>query len=79
MKTNIVSWGNSKALRIPKVYIDVLDWKVNDNLNMEVIDDKLTIEKTNKEKTIKELFKNYKGTYRPKEIDLGVPVGNEIW
>lgn len=79
MKTNIVSWGNSKAIRIPKVYIDVLNWKINDKLDMEVIDDKLIIEKKSKEKSIKDLFKNYKGTYKPKEIDFGAPAGNEIW
>ena len=41
--------------------------------------EKNKLEKANKRKNIKELFKDYDGNYEPTEIDWGEPVGDEIW
>lgn len=42
------------------------------------VDNKLIIEKVKTNKTLKELFKNYKGVYRGEEISFGGPKGKEI-
>ncbi len=74
-------WGNSQGIRLPKRILQELKWKVNDELILYQQDDKLVIEPSHprKRKSIKELFKNYTGTYQSQEIDWGEPVGNEIW
>lgn len=44
----------------------------------KLADNKLVIEKVKSNKTLKELFKNYKGKYRGEEISFGEPKGKEI-
>ena len=40
---------------------------------------KIIISKTEKRKTIKDLFENFNGEYVPVNIDWGTPEGDEIW
>ena len=80
MTTTIQKWGNSQGIRIPKILLDTVKWKENEEIMIVVDNDKLIIEKVkNRRKNIKELFENYKGDYEPKEIDWGNPEGKEIW
>ena len=82
MTTTIQKWGNSQGIRIPKVILDSVNWSENEKIVIIVDDGKLVIEKAKEEykrKNIKELFENYKGDYKPTEIDWGKPEGDEIW
>lgn len=80
MPTMIQKWGNSQGVRIPKILLDTVKWKENEQIVIVVDNDKLIIEKAkNKRKNIKELFADYKGEYEPTEIDWGNPEGKEIW
>lgn len=79
MTTSIQKWGNSQGIRIPKILLDTVNWTENEEIIITVEDGKLIIEKTENRKNIKELFQDYKGEYKPEEIDWGSPVGDEIW
>ncbi len=81
MTTTIQKWGNSQGVRIPKILLDSINWSENEEVSINIEEDKLVIEKakTQNRKNIKELFKDYKGEYKPKEIDWGEPEGEEIW
>ena len=80
MPTMIQKWGNSQGVRIPKILLDTVKWKENEQIVIVVDNDKLIIEKAkNKRKNIKELFADYKGEYEPTEIDWGNPEGKKIW
>ncbi len=80
MPTMIQKWGNSQGVRIPKILLDTVKWKENEQIVIVVDNDKLIIEKAkNKRKNIKELFADYKGEYEPTEIDWENPEGKEIW
>ncbi len=81
MITTIQKWGNSQGVRIPKILLDSINWSENEEVSINIEEDKLVIEKakTQNRKNIKELFKDYKGEYKPKEIDWGEPEGEEIW
>ncbi|MDD4698931.1 MAG: AbrB/MazE/SpoVT family DNA-binding domain-containing protein [Oscillospiraceae bacterium] len=82
MVTNIVKWGNSQGIRIPKPLLESLDLKDNDMVELIIENNYLVIkkkEKTNTYKTIQERFENYNDEYEPIEIDWGAPVGDEIW
>lgn len=81
MTTTIQKWGNSQGVRIPKILLDSINWSENEEVLINIEEDKLVIEKskTQKRKNIKELFKDYKEEYKPEEIDWGEPKGEEIW
>ena len=81
MTTTIQKWGNSQGVRIPKAILESVNWTENEQIIMIVEDGKLIMKKANnkKRKNIKELFKDYKGDYKPSEIDWGEPKGEEIW
>lgn len=81
MTTTIQKWGNSQGVRIPKILLDSINWSENEEVSINIEKDKLVIKKakTQNRKNIKELFKDYKGEYKPEEIDWGEPEGEEIW
>ena len=77
---SIQKWGNSQGLRISKELMRELGWKVSDELLLTKKGNKLLIEPiAPKRKTIKELFEGSQNTEKPKEVDWGDPVGEEIW
>lgn len=80
--TTLKKWGNSQAIRIPKLYLEQLGLKTDDLLNIELSQDKIIIKKTEKETEkdyFLEAFQNFKGNYSPEEVDWDSPVGREIW
>lgn len=80
MTTTIQKWGNSQGVRIPKILLDTVKWSDNEQIMIVVDNGKLIIEKAKtKRKNIKELFADYKGDYKPIEVDWGDPEGEEIW
>lgn len=79
MLSTIQKWGNSQGIRIPKVILDSVQWKENEEVAMTAENGKIIIEKAKKRKTIVELFEGYKGDYQPEEIDWGSPRGDEVW
>lgn len=80
MQTRVLKWGNSDAVRIPKVILKELNLTTNDAINIEKDGDRIIITKVSRGyKTLEERFENYHGNYKPTEIDWGKPVGVEIW
>ena len=84
MTTTIQKWGNSQGIRIPKMLLDSVQWKENEQITIVVENNRIIIEKVKdksdkKRKNIKELFADYKGEYEPIKIDWGKLEGKEIW
>ena len=80
MEAKILKWGNSDAIRLPKVMLKELKVKTGDSIYITKEGNKIIITKISKQfKTLEERFEGYKGTYKPTEVDWGKPVGNEIW
>ena len=80
MTTTIQKWGNSQGVRIPKILLYTVNWSNNEEITIVAENGKLIIEKAKKKrKNIKELFADYKGNYKPSEIDWGTLEGEEIW
>jgi len=48
-KAKIVKWGNSQGIRIPKTLLDTLGFTDNETVELEVIEGKLVMSKTDKE------------------------------
>jgi len=89
MNTSIQSWGNSEAVRIPKMLLNQLSWGKNEEVSLEVVDDSIVIKKAHKKKTLKERYEEFYGCAYEDidfsketengEMDWGNDVGGEVW
>ena len=89
MTTTIVKWGNSRGIRLSKPFLESLDLKDNDVVDVLTDNGKIIIQKAYRHKTLKQRIEEFYGkdfetvlkenAYEFKEEDWGVPVGEEIW
>ncbi|MDW7730774.1 MAG: AbrB/MazE/SpoVT family DNA-binding domain-containing protein [Bacillota bacterium] len=79
MYTTIQKWGNSKAVRLPKMILEKAGLDENDNVELIIRDGNIVIVPCRKHFTLKERAAGYDGDYNPAEWDTGKPVGKEIW
>jgi antitoxin MazE len=84
MKVAFQKWGNSLALRVPKVVAQEIGASDGKTAEMSVRDGKLVIEVTKPKRrqrryTLEELVARITPENRHEEIDWGPPVGNEVW
>ena len=79
MRTQIVGWGNSQALRIPKAILDELQIREGDEVEMVVENGRLTVRPLNPKLTLASLVAEITPENRHKEIDFGKPIGSEVW
>lgn len=85
MITTVKSWGNSHAIRIPKIILEALDISGDDELNISVENDKMIIEKVNKptHMTLRERVAEYDADCDAEsnvaEVNWGESKGKEIW
>ena len=80
MITSIQKWGNSHGLRIPKNFLDSLNWREDEPIEIILSQNKIILKSAkSKKKSIQELFKDYHDDIQLSEIDWGVPKGKEVW
>ena len=80
MLMSIKKWGNSQGLRFSKEILEQLKIRVNDEVNVEVLENKIVITKAHPDTIdIAKLFSEYNGDYRSKEYNWGPAKGDEIW
>ena len=89
MTTTIVKWGNSRGIRLPKPFLESLDLKDNDIVDILTENGKIIIQKSHQSKTLKQRVEEFYGKdfesvlkenpYEFEELDWGSPVGEEIW
>jgi len=78
-KTQIVGWGNSQALRIPRPFLEALQLNEGDEVEMMIEDGRLTVRPLSPKLTLESLVAAITPENRHKETDWGKPVGNEVW
>jgi antitoxin MazE len=80
MKTKVRKWGNSLALRIPKVLTDQISLSAETPVEMTIANDRIIISRLPKpEFTLDELLDGITEDNLHQEIDTGNAVGNEAW
>ena len=88
MQTVIKKWGNSQAIRLPQVILDILLLQENDPVEITTNEDSIIIKKATRKrrakKSIKDRFKNWDGgSYKLNDEDKALlcmePVGEEVW
>ncbi len=79
MKTQMVKWGNSLAVRIPKPIVDGAKLKEGDSLEIEAAAEGLVeLRRTTKIPTLSQLVARITTENRYAEISTGAEVGKEV-
>ena len=76
MNTTVAQWGNSLALRIPKIFADQIGLTKDSEVELTVEKDRIVVKKSC---ALKELLSQITPENRHPETDIGSPVGKEIW
>lgn len=91
MTTTIVKWGNSRGVRLPKPFLESLNLKDNDTVDIYTDNNTIIIKKSVRyqHKTLRQRVEEFYGKdfesaikenpYEYEEINWGDPVGEEIW
>ncbi len=84
MNVNLVKWGNSAAIRLPKKILDELNVDdtnfENISFDINIEGNKLLLSKRQKKTKFELLSEQSKGKLNPKiDIDWGSPIGKEEW
>lgn len=87
-QTNVRRWGNSQGIRLSKEIMSQMNLQENDEIEINIYDGKMIIEKINKSKYLN-LTERLEAFYKKpideiyvestQEVDVGDPKGNEIW
>jgi antitoxin MazE len=80
MQTQIKKWGNSLALRIPKLFAIDANLKINKVVDISIDKGSIIITPIDeKEYSLKKLLEGVTENNLHKEFDTGAQVGKEIW
>ncbi|MDL1967404.1 MAG: AbrB/MazE/SpoVT family DNA-binding domain-containing protein [Deltaproteobacteria bacterium] len=80
MKTKVQKWGNSLAIRIPKLFAQNIRLRNNDSVELLLKKGKLIISPiVDEEYTLEELLSGVTVDNVHNEIDMEKPVGKEVW
>ena len=80
MQTKIKKWGNSLALRIPKLFALDVNLKPNDMVDISIDKGSIIITPiSEKEYSLEKLLEGVSKNNLHGEIGIGAPVGKEIW
>jgi antitoxin MazE len=79
MKTRISKWGNSFAVRLPKLFVDELG--LTDGAEVEILlrEGQIILTAAGREYGLEELVDGITPENRPAETDWGRPQGRETW
>ena len=77
MNTQMVKWGNSLAVRIPKPVVAEARLKEGDSLEIEAADGRVELRRATKIPTLAQLISQITPENRYSEISTGAEVGKE--
>jgi len=80
MQTKVKKWGNSLALRIPKLFASDANLKLNEMVDISIDQGSIIITPiSKKEYSLEKLLKGVSKNNLHGEFNIGSPVGKEIW
>jgi len=81
MLVKVQKWGNSLAVRIPKVFAGEIKISENSSVNLTVLDGSISIKPVEDcyEYKLEDLVDQVNETNIHDEYDTGKPEGKEIW
>jgi antitoxin MazE len=78
MKTQMVKWGNSLAVRIPKPVVKEAKLKEGDSLEIEAAEGRVELRRATRIPTLAQLVSQITPENRYAEIPVGAEVGKEV-
>jgi antitoxin MazE len=78
MKAQMVKWGNSLAVRIPKPVAEEAKLKEGDPIEIEAAEGRVELRRASKMPTLAQLVSQITPENRYAEISSGVEVGKEV-
>jgi antitoxin MazE len=78
MKTQMVKWGNSLAVRIPKPVVAEAKLKEGDSLEISAADGRVELRRATRIPTLAQLVSQITPENRYTEISVGAEVGREV-
>jgi antitoxin MazE len=78
MQTQVQRWGNSLAVRIPKVFASQMGVSENTTVELDLVDGVLIL-RPNTAPTLDELLAAITADNLHGEVDTGPAVGAEVW
>ena len=79
MQSRIKKWGNSLALRIPKLIASDINLKVNERVNLSIQKDSIIITPLGGQKySLEKLLEGVTEKNLHGEYDTGQPIGKEV-
>lgn len=79
MKTHVQRWGNSLAVRIPKVVAQELGIGEDTAVELDRVDDALVIRVASNELSLEQLLASITDDNLHGEVDTGASTGMEAW
>jgi antitoxin MazE len=79
MKSRMSKWGNSLAIRIPKIVGTDLDLVEGAEVELAVVDGSIIITPVSSKYELEELVRGITAENRHTETDWGAPRGDEVW
>ena len=78
-KAQLVKWGNSQAVRIPKTILEQANLREGEEIEIRVENGHIWLEPLRRRPSLEALVKKITPENRHGEQDWGKPVGNEAW
>jgi antitoxin MazE len=78
-KAQLVKWGNSQAVRIPKTILEQANLREGEELEIRVENGYIWLEPLSRQPTLEALVGKITPKNRHGEQDWGKPVGSEVW
>jgi antitoxin MazE len=79
VKVQVVRWGNSHAVRLPKTVLEQARLRDGDHLEVRVEKGRIAMEPAKPKMTLRNLVARITPENRHGEQDWGKPVGREVW
>jgi antitoxin MazE len=78
-RVQVVRWGNSQAVRLPKEILRQARVREGDQLTVHVEDGRIALQPAEEEITVEKLVAGITPRNRHHEQKWGGPVGREVW
>jgi len=79
VRAQLVKWGNSQAVRIPKTVLEQARLQEGDELEIQVQEGRITLESPSPKLTLESLVAGITRKNRHPEQSWSKPVGKEVW
>ena len=79
VKVQVVKWGSSHAVRLPKGVLEEAELRDGDHLEVRVDKGRIALEPVSPKLKLRDLVARISPKNLPDEQDWGKPVGREVW